>query len=152
MGQSLPGHQSLESQANQLQWHHVLANVAIICYWKSCYFRFYPHFSHFSHLFMCVKCCVTTQFLVRLSEFYTFIARIERSFFFSFLNTIPRRVAHVGLELSIFLPQHPKCWHYRYTALCIANIYHFWTHKNLCLKCWFTTVRNKALLLMVSTE
>lgn len=62
-------------------------------------FQILSQFSHSSHLFICVKCCVTTQFLIRLLEFYTFIARIECSLFFSFLNTIPWRVAHVGLEL-----------------------------------------------------
>lgn len=62
-------------------------------------FQILPQLSHFSYLSMCVKCCVTTQFLIRLLEFYTFIAKIEHFFFFSFLNMISWWVAHVGLEL-----------------------------------------------------
>lgn len=48
-------------------------------------FQILPQLPHFSHLFVCVKCCVCTQFLIRHLEFYTFIAKVQLSFFFLFL-------------------------------------------------------------------
>jgi hypothetical protein len=44
------------------------------------------------------------------------------SFSFLFSETGSHYVAQAGLELTILLPQHPKCWDYRHAP-------HAWHHK-----------------------
>lgn len=92
MGQSLPGHQSLESQANQLQWHHCQQMWPLFAVENLAISDFTPIITFLTSIYVCKMLCDYTVLNQAFRILYVYCQDTTFLFLFFFkYNTLTSR-------------------------------------------------------------